>query len=320
MRKEHNHNNHHNGHCHNHSACKSKNKSQKKILIAFILNLSFSIFELVGGFFSGSVAITSDAVHDFGDAASIGASYFLEKKSKKAPDDTYTYGYMRFSVLGAFITNNVLLVGSVSVIWASVLRLLNPSPINYNAMIIFAVVGFLVNLLATVITSKGDSLNERSINLHMLEDVLGWVVVLIGSLVMRFTDIYYIDSIMSIGVSLYMLWHVIKNMIEIGRLFLVKIPREISVDTVKEKLLQIEGVEGVHHIHLWSMSEGSIYCTLHLVTQEDSKSVKEQARQRLKDLGVFHVTLELESLDESCAEESCTPIYANVGHGHHHHH
>ena len=304
---------------HNHSHSHEEKGNSWKILLAFILNLSFSVFELIGGIFCGSVAIASDAVHDFGDATSIGISYFLERKSRKKPNDTYTYGYMRFSVLGAFITNAVLLIGSVTVIWASVERLLSPSPINYSVMIIFAVVGLSVNLAATIITSKGESLNERSINLHMLEDVVGWAVVLAGSVVMRFTDFYFIDAIMSMGVSVYMLWHVFKNMREIGRLFLVKIPESVSLKEIRESLLEIEGIADVHHIHVWSMSESAVYCTLHIVTNSDSETIKSKAREILKSLGVAHATLELESVGEKCCEEVCVPVFSET-HGHHHHH
>ena len=127
-------------------------KTEKNILIAFILNLSFSIFEFIGGIFTGSVAILSDSVHDIGDAVSIGISYFLEKKSKKQPDKTYTYGYARFSVMGSVITTLILLFGSCAVIYNAVIRIFNPVEINYNGMIIFAVIGAVVNFLAAYFT------------------------------------------------------------------------------------------------------------------------------------------------------------------------
>ena len=143
-------------------------KTERNILIAFILNFAFSIFEFVGGFFTGSVAIVSDAVHDIGDAASIGISYFLEKKSKKKPDEHYTYGYARYSVIGSVITTLILLVGSVLVVYNAILRIIDPTPINYNGMIIFAVIGAAVNFMAAFFTREGDSLNQKAVNLHML--------------------------------------------------------------------------------------------------------------------------------------------------------
>ena len=150
-----------------------KMKTEKNILNAVILNLIFLVFEFVGGAITGSVAIVSDTVDDIGDATSIGISYFLERKSKKQPDEIYTYGYMRYSVMGSLITTVILLFGSVAVAYNAVLRILNPVEINYNGMIIFAVIGTAVNLVATVVTKDGNSLNQKAVNLHMLEDVLG---------------------------------------------------------------------------------------------------------------------------------------------------
>ena len=162
--------------------------SENKILIAFLLNLLFSIFEFIGGMITGSIAIASDSVHDFGDACSIGISYFLEKMSKRKPNNKYTYGYIRYSLLGSIITISILLVGSIFVIYQSINRIIYPAPIDYNGMIVFAVFGVFINLIAGYVTKDGESLNQKSVNLHMLEDVLGWIVVLIGSILIRFTN------------------------------------------------------------------------------------------------------------------------------------
>ena len=142
-------------------------KTEKNIFIAFVLNLAFSIFEFIGGIFTGSVAIISDAIHDIGDATSIGVAFFLEKKSKKQPDEKYTYGYARYSVIGSVLTTLILLFGSAMVIYNAVLRIINPSEINYNGMIIFAIVGVCVNFGAAILTRDGDSLNQKAVNLHM---------------------------------------------------------------------------------------------------------------------------------------------------------
>ena len=205
-------------------------KTEKNILIAFLLNLSFSIFELFGGLFSNSIAILSDSVHDLGDAISIGISYFLEKKSKKKADNKYTYGYIRYSVLGGVITTTILLVGSILVIIGAINRLINPVDVNYNGMIIFAIFGVIMNFIATYVTRQGDSINQRSVNLHMLEDVLGWIVVLIGAILMHFTNIRIIDPIISICVSSYILFHSIKNLRIVLDIFLEKTPKDIEID------------------------------------------------------------------------------------------
>ena len=150
-------------------------KTEKNIFIAFLLNIAFSIIEFFGGFFTGSIAIISDAVHDLGDAFSIGVSLFLEKKSKKGPDEKHTYGYIRYSLLGSVITTSILIVGSIFVIVESINRLFNPVEVNYEGMIFFAIFGVIINFIASMVTKDGDSLNQKSVNLHMLEDVFGWL-------------------------------------------------------------------------------------------------------------------------------------------------
>ncbi len=296
-------------------------KTEKNILIAFILNLVFSIFEFVGGIFTGSVAIVSDAIHDIGDAASIGISYFLEKKSKQKPDSKYTYGYVRYSVIGSVITTLILLFGSASVIFNAVHKIFNPTEINYNGMIIFAVVGAVVNFGAAYITREGDSLNQKAVNLHMLEDVLGWIVVLIGAVVMRFTDFAIIDPIMSIGVALFILINATKNLKEVLDLFLEKTPSGIDVEEIKEHICSIDGVLDAHHIHIWSMDGQSNFATMHIVTNSDAHKIKELIREELSEHGIVHATLELEAEGEHCHEKNCDiKINSNSGHHHHHHH
>jgi len=300
---------------------KEKTKTEKNILVAFILNIAFSIFELVGGFFTNSVAILSDAVHDFGDALSIGISYFLEKKSKQKPDSRYTYGYIRYSILGAFITTTILITGSVIVIIGAVQRIINPVEINYDGMIIFAIVGVVVNFIAAYFTREGDSINQRSVNLHMLEDVLGWVVVLIGSILMKFTDISLIDSIMSIAVSTYILFHSMRNLKAIVDLFLEKTPKGISIKEIKNHLSEIGEILDVHHIHVWSLDGYNNYATLHIKTgTNDLAKLKSTIRKELKEHGINHVTIEIEGKDDECNDENCKVHYEGKTHSHHHHH
>ena len=158
--------------------------SKKKILLAFLLNLCFSAIELIGGFVTGSISILSDSVHDFGDALSIGLSYFFEKKSKNNSNQLYTYGYAKYSILGSVITTLVLLCGSAAIIIEAIQRLIAPIAIQYDGMIILAIIGVSVNIIATVLTKGGNSSNQKAVNLHMMEDVFGWLAVLIGAILM----------------------------------------------------------------------------------------------------------------------------------------
>ena len=295
-------------------------KTGRKILVAFILNLGFAVFELVGGLWTGSVAILSDAVHDLADAVSIGLSYGLERFSKKQPDEKYTYGYGRFSALGGFLTTAILLVGSVAVIINAVRRLFYPAPIHYDGMIVFAVVGVAVNLLAAYMTRGGETINQKAVNLHMLEDVLGWVVVLAGAVIMRFTDLAFIDPIMSIGVALFIFINALHNLKEVLALFLQKVPEHVSVEQLHYAVSHVDGVQDVHHIHLWSMDGNILSATMHIVTGNDPYKTKLAVRAALKELGIDHTVLEVEQEGEACQETSCVIHCCNHDHHAHHHH
>ena len=293
--------------------------TDKKILIAFILNLFFSIFEFIGGIITGSVAITSDSIHDLGDALSIGISYILEKKSKRKPDEYHTYGYIRYSVIGSIITTTILLTGSIFVIYESIKRIINPTYIDYNGMIIFSIVGIIVNLLASYITEKGESLNQKSVNLHMLEDVLGWIVVLVGSILMKITNISLLDSILSILVALFILVNAIKNLKVIIDIFLEVTPKNININDLKKQLLKIEGVIDTHHIHIRSIDGYNNYATLHIVVEKYSEKIKKEVKEKLEEEGICHSTIELELKEEHCDNSECK-IKDELETKHHHHH
>ena len=296
-------------------------KMEKKFLIAFLLNMSFSLFEFFGGVVTNSVSIISDAVHDLGDAISIGISLLLEKKSKKKADNKYTYGYVRYSLLGGVITTVILVIGSIFVIYNAIQRLFNPVSINYSGMLIFAVIGIILNTLAAFITKDGDSINQHAVNLHMLEDVLGWIIVLVGAIIMKFTDISIIDPIMSIGVAVFILINALKNLKVILDLFLEKTPKNISIEEINHHISEIKGVIDVHHIHIWSIDGNTNYATMHIVTdRKDLKTLKEQIREEMLEHGVIHSTIELENNEDKCNEKVCDIKTNNSGYTHHHHH
>ena len=291
-------------------------KTKRNILIAFILNLLFSFFEFIGGIFTGSVAIASDAVHDFGDAISIGLSYIFEKISKKNPDDKYTYGYARFSVLGGLITVFILTVSSIAVIYSAVLRILHPTPINYNGMLLFACMGLFVNAIATYCTHGGKSINQKAVNLHMLEDLLGWLIVLIGAIVIRFANLPILDPILSIFVAVFILYHCIKKLIEIFRIFLIKAPNEIDLKQLKNDIKTIDGVIDAYHLHVWTL-DGENHCaTLHIVVKKMDAKIKRQAKEKMKTYGIIHATVDMETLlDTPFLDRRCN-IKTQIKHSH----
>ena len=298
-------------------------KTQRNILVAFILNLLFSVFEFAGGLVIGSVAIMSDAIHDLGDALSIGIAYILERRSSRPADKTHTYGYLRYSVLGSLITTVILICGSGAVIFRAVQRLFEPAAINYDGMILFAVIGTIVNLAAALITRKGDSLNQKAVNLHMLEDVLGWIVVLVGAVVMKLTDLTMIDPLLSIGVAGFILYHALKNLKQAADLFLEKTPAGLDLPALEQQLQQVDGVLDIHHLHIRSLDGSRHSATMHVRCKGDAAAIKAQLRHILKDAGICHATLELEGETETCHSPGCDlhlQRHDHAGHGHHHHH
>ena len=295
-------------------------KSEKNIFIAFLLNLLFAIIELVGGFVTNSISIISDSVHDFGDALSIGMAYFLEKKSNKKPDKNYTYGYLRYSMLSALLTSTILLVGAVFVIVGAIPRLINPVEVNHDGMLILAILGVVINLIAAAKTSHSHNLNEKAINLHLIEDVLGWVAVLAGSIVIKFTGLYIIDPILSIGITIYILYHVYKNIKEVFNVLLEKAPSDVDLEKLKEELNNIEKVKDVHHIHIWTMDNIHHYITLHAMVEKevDLEQVKHEIRETLEKYNLTHSTIEIEY--NKCEHGECEIKHVEHEHCHHHHH
>ena len=300
-----------------------RKNSTKNIFIAFILNLFFSIFELFGGLFTNSVSIISDSIHDFGDAISIFISLLLEKKSRKKSDENYTFGYLRYSTLGALFTSTILFLGSVLVIYNGVKRIINPVEVNYDGMLLLSVVGIIVNLIATRITSHSDNLNEKIVSLHMLEDVLGWVCVLIGSIIIKFTNLYIIDPILSLGVALFILINVIKKYRNIFDILLEKKPSKININEIKKHLLEIEEIQDVHHIHVWTIDGITNYITLHVFVDKDIlfkdlEDLKKKINIELKEHDINHSTIEFET--KKCKSNNCK-INNNLNvHNHIHNH
>lgn len=295
-------------------------KSQKRILTAFVLNLIFAVFEFIGGALTGSVAIISDSVHDLGDSVSIGISYILEERSKKEPDDKYTFGYGRYSVLGSLIMTVILIVGSVFVIIHALDRIIHPVEIDYNGMLLFAVFGMGVNLVAAIATRDGDSFNEKAVSLHMLEDVLGWGAVLLGAILMKFTDITYIDPLISIGIAIFLLVHAFKHFKEICDIFFEKTPEDIDIAELKHHLKEIEGVADVHHLHVRTHDGVNHIATLHVVTDSNPATVKKAIKEELLEHGISHTTVEMETPEEECKEMHCHPKHAEHSHHHGHRH
>ena len=292
-------------------------KTDRNILIAFILNLAFSIFEFIGGALTGSVAISSDALHDLGDAASIGISYFLERKSKKGANDKYTFGYGRYSVLGGLLTSLVLFTGSIAVIINAIIRLCNPVDLSHDGMLGFAIIGILVNFTAAQITRGGNSTNQKAVNLHMLEDMMGWFAVLVGSIVIKFTNWTWIDPVLSILVALTIWYGALMNLITIVRTLAERVPPEVDIQDIKHHISEMEDVQSVDDCKIWSINSEQMYALVHVTT--DTPQVKDAIRRLLAEHNITQCTIECNEPD--VVIPVFTPKHPrNCGCGHHHHH
>ncbi|HCX05079.1 MAG TPA: cation transporter [Clostridiales bacterium] len=275
------------------------------IKIAFFLNLAFTIIEIIGGFWTNSMAILSDALHDLGDSLSLGVSWYLQNYSKKGPDYKFSFGYSRFSLLGALINSIVLLGGSVLILSRAIPRIFNPEPVNAKGMIAFAVLGIFINGAAVLRLRKGKSLNEKVVTWHLLEDVLGWVVVLIGSIILNFKDLPIIDPLLSMGITIYILYNVVKNLKKVMNVFLQGVPEDISIEEIEKLVEEKTEALSVHHTHIWTIEGERNMLSTHVkipdsYNSQDIINLKKNIRKLLKEKNIEHVTIEMEYETEEC--------------------
>ena len=290
-------------HTHNSELC------SQRIGWAFALNVGFTIIEFVGGMLTNSTAIMADAVHDLGDSLSIGTSWVLSKLSDKKADSSFTYGYKRLSLLGALINGIVLIAGSIWVLAQAIPRLFDPVMPEAEGMLALAVLGVTVNGFAAYKLSAGTTLNERVLNWHLLEDVLGWAAVLIVSIVLMFIEVPILDSLLAAGFTLFILFNVVRNTWYAVKLFVQAVPEHGLIERVRKELLSISAVASIHHEHAWSLDGESTVYTAHLemgspMASEEQIDIKSQIADRLQEFEFSHTTIELEFPQEDCRDDS----------------
>ena len=294
------------GHDHAHNT----NNSNKALRVALFLNLSFFFVEVVGGVLSNSVAVLSDALHDLGDVLAIGLAWWLGKKALRAADSRYSFGYKRFSLLGALINSTVLASGSLFVIYHAALRIADPEPVISTYMMIMGVLGIAVNGYATWYLSGSESLNEKAVKLHLLEDVLGWAALLVAAIVMYFYPIYWLDGVLSIAIALWILYNAVLRLKEVLAIFLQAIPTNVDLPAIKSKIEALPQVLSMHHMHLWSLEGNEHVFSTHLRTQnisslEEVTALKRTVRKVLNEYPqLSHYTIEIELEDDNCPLEA----------------
>lgn len=287
---------------HNHSHHPKINN----ILLAFVLNASFAVLEFFGGLYTNSVAIMSDALHDFGDSLALLFSYFADKLSHREANEKYTFGYKRFSLVSALLNGSILLVGSVFVISEAIERLGSPELVKPEGMLFLAIIGIAVNSFAAFRLSKDQGLNVKMLMFHLLEDLLGWVAVLIVSVILLFKPWYILDSVLSILISLIILRGVLINLIKVGKIFVQHFPEGIERDKLIEQIQNCNGVKDVHFLQGWSLDDSTINVTLHVVVDENMRmgeadKLRNQIERCLKGAKISMWTIQMES---DCRKET----------------
>jgi len=292
---------------HNHSHSHSHGKVDR-IGWTFFLNVSFTIIEFIGGWLTNSTAIMADAVHDLGDSLSIGFAWILSRFSDKEASDRFSYGYRRLTLFGALINSIVLVIGSVWVLFEAIPRLSNPEMPMAEGMLGLALLGVAVNGYAVFKLKAGKTLNEKVLTWHLLEDVLGWVAVLIVSIVLLFVDLPILDPLLSIGFTLFILFNVLKNLKTTLALFLQATPDEEVQNNIEKAIKAIPEINGIHHMHFWSLDGESHVLTAHLELAHNFEvdkliRLKQQVAKELSSYNLSHTTIEFEFPQETCRDE-----------------
>lgn len=293
----------HHGHDHHHHDSATGN-----LLVAFLLNLTFTIIEIGGGLWTNSVAILSDAVHDAGDCLALGLAWYLQRLALRRADAMFTYGYRRWSALGALITGVVLIAGLSFIGWESVQRLREPQEVRAPGVIGLAIIGVLFNGAAVWRLSRGTSLNEQMARWHLLEDTFGWLAVLAGGVIMVIWKLPIVDPLLALGIAVFVLWNVVWNLQKVGHIFLQGAPPGFDAEAFDQQLRELPLVLGAHHTHTWTLDGERHVFSTHLVlasaaTREDIVAVKRRVHELLRGNHFEHITVEVELAGERCAAE-----------------
>ena len=299
-------------------------KTKHAVWLAFFLNLSYAIVEFIAGGIFGSSAVLADSVHDLGDAIAIGVSAFLETISNREEDSHYTLGYKRFSLLGAMVTAVILMTGSVLVILENITKIFHPQPVNDEGILWLGIIAVSINVLASLVVRKGKTKNESILSLHFLEDTLGWVAVILMAIVLRFTDWYILDSLLSLAISFFILSKAIPRFWSTLKIFLDAVPEGVDIKQVKSDLEQLDHVASINQLNLWTMDGLEKNAIVHVCLKkvEHMEVCKEAIRAMLKDYGFQNITIEVDAdlVTHQAHKRNMEEIEAVQSHGHEHYH
>ena len=296
--------------------------SKTSIWLAFFLNLSYAIVEFIAGGIFGSSAVLADSVHDLGDAIAIGISALLETISNREEDRQYTLGYKRFSLLGAMLTAVILMIGSVLVILENITKIVHPQPVNEEGVLWLGIIAVSINVLASLVVRKGKTKNESILSLHFLEDTLGWLAVILMANILRFTDWYILDPLLSLVISIFILTKAIPRFWSALKIFLDAVPEGVDIKQVKNDLEQLDHVVSVNQLNLWTMDGLEKNAIVHVCLEEIEhiEYCKESIRNLLKDYDFQNVTIEVDAnlASHQTHKRKIEELEASQSHEHHH--
>ena len=295
-------------------------KAKYTVWVAFFLNLSYAIVEFIAGGIFGSSAVLADSVHDLGDAIAIGISAFLETISNREEDRRYTLGYKRFSLLGALVTSVILIIGSILVILENITKIFNPQPVNDEGILWLGIIAVSTNVLASLVVRKGKTKNESILSLHFLEDTLGWLAVILMAIILRFTDWYILDSLLSLVISIFILTKALPRFWSALKIFLEAVPEGAEAGNLEKDLETLTNVKSVNQLSIWSMDGLENKAIIHLCLEdwEQMTETKNQVRQLLEERGIQNITIEVDTSQSDHAQHKRKVIALEQSHGHQH--
>ena len=295
-------------------------KAKYTVWLAFFLNLSYAIVEFIAGGIFGSSAVLADSVHDLGDAIAIGISAFLETISNREEDRRYTLGYKRFSLLGALVTSVILIIGSILVILENITKIFNPQPVNDEGILWLGIIAVSTNVLASLVVRKGKTKNESILSLHFLEDTLGWLAVILMAIILRFTDWYILDSLLSLVISIFILTKALPRFWSTLKIFLDAVPEGVETGDLEKDLETLTNVNSVNQLSIWSMDGLENNAIIHICIKDWEKimETKEAVRQFLEERGMQNITIEVDTSQSDHAQHKRKVIALEQSHGHQH--
>jgi len=291
--------------------------TSKSLSVAFWLNLLFSGIEIIGGIWTNSTAIIADAFHDFMDAVAIGTAVFLEKLSGKKRTTRFSYGYRRFSLLSAVGLSVFLLTGAALMIFSAITSFYEPKEVNGLGMLGLALLGIAINGFAFLRIRKEErhthaennttNHNSKAIMLHLLEDVLGWIAVLIGAIIIYFTGWYWIDGVLTLCIAVFIGYNALNNLSGTMKILLQSVPENVNMEALQQELEVIEGIEGIHDLHVWSLDGSYSVASVHAVINETASKEAVQAAilAVMKKFHIEHPTVQMETVPHSCSFTDC---------------